>query len=80
MWSVSETTPTNDTQQNLLSTFVVNANSSVTFTTKRNMTTPDSKRDFDFPYGKVVTLCYAALNSATFNQHNTYGYFALQFN
>ena len=79
LWSFDLTTPMNDSSQNLYSTHVVNANGSVTFTTLRNMTTPDSRRDFDFPYGQVVTLCYAALNSAAFNLHNTYGYFALKF-
>jgi len=77
MWAVSESTPMNDTSQDLKSSHVVNANGSVTFTTLRNMTTPDTKRDFNFPYGQVVTLSYAALNSAAFNQHNIFGYFAL---
>ena len=43
MWSRSQSTPVNDTIQNIKSTYVVNTNGSVTFTTLRNMTTGDSK-------------------------------------
>lgn len=57
----------------------MNTNGTVTFTTLRNMTTGDSKQDYVFPYGQTVTLIFAALNSATFNYHNKYGFIALKF-
>lgn len=78
MWSTSAgIVPINDTAQNLISSYVINANDTVTFTTTRYMNTKDSKQDFVFPYGTAVTMCYATLNSATFSYHSSKGYFLL---
>ena len=79
MWASGEFKPTNDTTQNINSTYVQNFNGTISFTTTRKMDTGDSSQDFVFPFGQPVTMCYAASLGSDLVFHYLYGFFALEF-
>lgn len=80
LWSTSFIQPSIDTNDNLSSTFVVNSNRTVTFTTTRPMDTNDPQ-DYAVNYDQQIVMVYGQKSSgASFTKHDSYGWFSLQFN
>jgi hypothetical protein len=82
MWSTNDSSDprANPLQTYHNSTFVQNTNNTVSFSTKRKMNTGYSK-NYVVAYDTTITMCYAVsiTNNPTFQQHKSYGVFALRF-
>ena len=79
LWSKFEDTPARDAQQDVTSTFRVNADSSVTFRTTRLMDTGDSQ-DFAINTDTSMVFCYSeSYGTSNFVQHSNYGWLAIRF-
>lgn len=78
MWSTNHNMPAFDQKNNLQSTFVVNTNNTVSFTTTRAMDTKDSQ-DYAVQYDQQILMTYAVSRTgfSNFAQHRKYGWYSL---